>query len=381
MGAEGRGFKSPHPDETKRGVFMKKGIKDYYQILGVSRDASLDEIKSAYRRLAKLYHPDRNPDPSAEEKFKEINEAYYVLSDEERRKEYDSIFSSGDEKRFRSFLDYIQEFIKEVIKAERERGKRPRKGNDIRMKLYLTLEEAAFGGEKEISYDRWIDCPDCNGKGVQGEAQTVVCHACGGKGRRVSGIFSFPRPCSVCRGKGFIIKNPCPTCFGRGRVTTQARIKITIPPATEEGEVLKVPGKGHSGFNGGPPGDLYLKVFLKEHPIFKKVNKDLIVEKKISYPLAVLGGVTKVPTLEGKEEEIFIQPGTECGSTKTIPGKGFPSDKGRGNLIVTFRIEVPKDPSGKLRKLLEKVADELGDEGVERGESLGKKIAKIFKGS
>ena len=358
---------------------MRSSIKDYYRILGVDRNATQEEIKKAYRRLARLYHPDRNPDPEAEEKFKEINEAYHVLSDEERRREYDRILKSGDENRFRDFLEYIQEFVESIIKGEREKARKPRKGQDIRLKILLSLEEAAFGGEKEIEYDRWIDCPDCDGKGVKGEAQTVVCHACNGKGRRVSGIFSFPRPCSVCRGKGFIVKNPCPTCFGRGRVTTKAKIRINIPPGTDEGDVLKVPGKGHFGLNGGEPGDLYLKVFLKEHPVFKKVGLDLYAEHMISYPLAVLGGVTRVPTLEG-EEEIFVQPGTECGSTKTLPGKGFPKDGKRGNLVITFRIEVPKNLSRSQKKLIEKLAKELGEEGVNRSEGVGEKVIRWLRG-
>ena len=354
---------------------MRSAIKDYYKILGVEKNATKDEIKKAYRKLARLYHPDRNPDPEAEEKFKEINEAYHVLSDDEKREEYDRILRSGDENKFRDFMEYIQEFIESIIKGEREKARRPRKGQDIRLKLYLSLEEAAFGGEKEVEYERWIDCPDCEGKGVKGKAETVVCHACEGKGRRVSGIFSFPRPCSVCRGKGFIVKNPCPTCFGRGRVTTQAKIKVNIPPATDEGDVLKVPEKGHFGMYGGKPGDLYLRVFLKEHPVFRKVGSDLFMEKLISYPLAVLGGVTKVPTLEGEELEIFVQPGTECGSTKTVPEKGFPSPDGRrGNLIITFRIEVPKNISGKQKKLIEKLAKEIGEEGIDKDEGLVTKV-------
>ncbi len=357
---------------------MRSSIKDYYRILGVDRNASLEEIKKAYRRLARLYHPDRNPDPKAEEMFKEINEAYHVLSDEERRKEYDRILRSGDEKGFRDFLEYIQEFVESIIRGERERGKKPRKGQDIRMKIYLSLEEAAFGTQKEIEYDRWIDCPNCEGKGVKGEAETVICHACGGKGRRVSGIFSFPRPCSVCRGRGFIIKNPCPVCFGRGRVTTKAKIKVNIPPGTDEGDILKVPEKGHLGMNGGPPGDLYLRVFLKEHSVFKKVGLDIHLDHRISYPLAVLGGVTKVPTLEG-EEEVFVQAGTECGSTKTLPGKGFPKDGRRGNLIITFRIEVPKNISGKQRRLLEKLAQELGEEGIDRKGGISERIARWIR--
>ncbi len=359
---------------------MRSAIKDYYKVLGIDRNASKEEIKKAYRRLARLYHPDRNPDPSAEEKFKEINEAYHVLSDEEKKSEYDRILRSGDENKFRDFLEYIQEFIESIVKGEREKAKKPKRGQDIRLKLYLSLEEAAFGTEKEIEYERWIDCPDCEGKGVRGKAETVVCHACEGKGRRVSGIFSFPRPCSVCRGKGFIVKNPCPTCFGRGRVTTHAKIKVNIPPATDEGEVLKVPEKGHFGMNGGKPGDLYLRVFLKEHPVFRKVGADLHMEKLISYPLAVLGGTTRVPTLEG-EEEVFVQPGTECGSTKTLPQKGFPTPGGRGNLIITFRIEVPKNINGKQKKLVEKLARELGEEGINRSEGIGEKLKGWLKPS
>jgi len=355
---------------------MKPSIKDYYAILGVDRNATKEEIKKAYRRLARLYHPDRNPDPRAHEKFKEINEAYHVLSDDEKKTEYDRILSSGDEQGFQNFLSYIQDLINSVIGGEKEKTKKPRRGQDIRMKVYLTLEEAAFGGDKEVEYERWIDCPECEGIGVRGEAETVVCHACGGKGRRVSGIFSFPRPCSVCRGKGYIVKNPCPACFGRGRVTTKAKIRLNIPPGTDEGDVLKVPEKGHTGINGGKPGDLYLRVFLKDHPTFKKVGSDLLVEKLISYPLAVLGGVTKVPTLEGEEMELFVQPGTECGSTKTVPGKGFPTQNGRGNLIITFRIEVPKNLGHRQRKLLEKLAEELGEEGIKKS----KGFVERFKG-
>ena len=359
---------------------MEQKVKDYYEILGVPRNATKEEIKKAYRRLVKIYHPDINPDPKAQEKFKEINEAYHVLIDDERRSEYDAILSRNDVNKFRDFMEYIQEFVESIIKGERGKKRRPRKGQDIRMKLPLTLEEAAFGCEKEITYDRWMDCPDCEGMGVKGEAETVICHACNGEGRRVSGIFNFPRPCSVCRGKGFIIKNPCPTCFGRGRVSVKHTIKVKIPPATEDGDVLKVPGKGHMGYFGGKAGDLYLKVILKEHPVFKKVGKDLHTEKVISFPIAALGGTVKVPTLEGEEIEIFIQPGTECGATKTIPGKGYPYENGRGDLIVHLRIGVPKNLSNKEKKLLYKLAELMGEKGVykERG-GLMEIISGIFK--
>ncbi len=352
-------------------------MKDYYTILGVSRDATTEEIKKAYRRLAKEYHPDVNPDPSAQEKFKEINEAYCVLSDEQKRAKYDQILKSGDEKSYRDFMEYIQDFVEGIWQGMR-RAPKPKRGQDIRLKLELSLEEAAFGCEKEVEYERWIDCPSCKGKGYEGEPEKVVCHACGGTGRRVSGIFSFPRPCSVCKGRGYIIKNLCPSCAGRGRVAKRSKVKVQIPPYTDEGEVLKIVGFGHTGERGGEPGDLYLRVVLREHPVFKKVGKDLYMEKFISFPLAVLGGTTKVKTLEGKEVEVFVQPGTECGSTKTLPGLGYPSPQGRGNLYITFRIEVPKEISSNLRSLLEKMAKEIKDEGVNQRESLVERLKGIL---
>ena len=362
---------------------MKTTIKDYYKILGIEKTASVEEIKRSYRRLAKELHPDRNPDPDAEERFKEINEAYHVLVDEERRAEYDRILKSGDESKYRDFLEYIQEFIESIVKGEKTKKRRPRKGQDIRMKLPLSLEESAFGGEKEIEYDRWIDCPVCEGMGVKGEPEKVKCHVCDGKGRRVSGIFSFPRPCSVCKGKGYIIKNPCPTCYGRGRVTQRSKILVNIPPETYDGEVLKVPEKGHFGYFGGKSGDLYLRVMVKEHPTFKVVNsQDLLMEKVISFPMAVLGGMIRVPTLEGKEIEVFVQPGTESGATKVVPEQGLPKNGRRGNLVISFRIGVPKNISAKERKLIEKLARLMNEEGVNYSDSVFDKLKnKLSRGS
>jgi len=189
-------------------------------------------------------------------------------------------------------------------------------------------------------------------------------------------IFSLPKSCSVCEGKGYILRNPCPTCHGKGRATVTSRIKLTVPPGTDEGDIFKVSGKGHAGLNGGVNGDLYLRVVLKKHPIFRKVGRDLHLEKTISYPLAVLGGVVKIPTLGSGEKEIFLEPGTGCGTTKRVPGEGFPSEKGRGDLIVTFKVEIPKNVSEKQRKLLLKLAQTLGEEGIDTGKSLGERIAR-----
>jgi molecular chaperone DnaJ len=350
-------------------------IKDYYQILGVSRNATIEEIKRAYRRLARQYHPDVSSEENAEERFKEINEAYHVLSDHERRKQYDNILTTGDEKKYRDFMEYIQEFLESIWQGMRKAPK-PKKGADIRLKLELTLEEAAFGCEKDIEYERWIDCPSCQGKGYMGSMEKVVCHACEGTGRRVSGIFNFPRPCSVCKGRGFIVKNPCPSCAGRGRVAKHSVIKVKVPQGTDDGEILKVPGKGHMGERGGEAGDLYLRVSLKPHPVFKKVGKDLHTETFISFPLAVLGGITKIKALDGTYHEVFVQPGTECGSTKRFKGLGFPG----GDLVITFRIEVPKNVSANMRSILEKLAKEMGEEGIDyKGGGMVNKILGILR--
>ncbi len=322
-------------------------MKDYYKILGVSREASLEDIKRAYRRLAKEFHPDVNP--GAKEKFKEINEAYFVLSNEERRKEYDKTFFGKDERP--NFQEYIRGFVEALFKGE-ERFRR----KDLRLKLYLTLEEAGFGCEKQIEYQKWVSCPECGGVGYKEDAQKVVCPACNGKGKRKSGIFDFLRPCSACRGKGFIVKNPCTLCGGRGRVSKRVRIKITIPPFTDEGDLFKVVGMGHE--ERGKSGDLYLKVFLKEHPNFKKVGKDLYTTVRVPFPKAVLGGKIKVKTLEG-EVEVEIPKGMECGYTETLVGYGYPTPKGDSKLIITFQIDVPKELTKTQRKLIEKLQEEL----------------------
>lgn len=352
-------------------------MKNYYEILGVSKRATREEIKKAYRRLAREWHPDVNPDPQASQRFREINEAYHILSDEEKRREYDRILQSGDEKEYRDFMEYMQEFLESIWQGMRKTPK-PKRGQDIRLRLELELEEAALGCEKELEYDRWIDCPDCEGKGYRGEMERLVCHACEGTGRRVSGIFNFPRPCSVCKGRGYIIKNLCHACGGRGRVAKKSRVKVSIPPGTDEGEVLKVAGFGHTGERGGEAGDLYLRIGIRPHEVFKKVGRDLHAEKFISFPMAVLGGTAKVRWLDGRELEVFLQPGTECGSTKTLPGYGFPSSEGAGNLVITFRIEVPKDISSGLRSLLEKMARELKDEGVFARGGLVEKIKNLL---
>lgn len=342
-------------------------LKDYYAILGIRREATEVEIKSAYRQLAKEYHPDVNKD--YEDFFKEINEAYSVLSDKEKRKEYDSLLINPDESKIKNFTEYIQEFINSIFNGEKEQ--KPKKGEDIRLKLMLSIEEAYLGCTKEIEYEKWIACPDCEGRGYTStEPDKIKCEACEGTGKRVSGIFSFPRPCSVCKGRGYIIKNVCSTCLGRKRIAKKTKLIIHVPPQTNDEDILKVPNKGHSGFGKKEPGDLYLRVSILPHQIYKKIGNDIYIELPISYATAVLGGNVKFKWLDGKDLDIFIQPGAECGSQKVIPGIGF---KG-GNAVFNIKIQIPKDISKKQRKLLE----ELKKTEEEYTSGLGSLIKKLF---
>ncbi len=323
-------------------------LKDYYAILEVSKDATQEQIKAAYRQLAKEYHPDINRD--YEDFFKEINEAYNVLNDKERRKEYDSLLINPDESKIRNFTEYIQEFINSIFNGDKDQ--KPRKGEDIRIKLLLSIEEAYLGASKEIEYEKWVPCPDCNAKGYAGaEPDKVKCEACDGTGKRVSGIFSFPRPCSVCKGRGYIIKNLCSTCLGRKRIAKKSKLRIEVPPFTNDDDILKVPGKGHYGFGNKEPGDLYLRVSIAPHEVYKKVGNDIYVELSISYPTAVLGGNIKFRWIDGKDMDIFIQPGAECNSQKVMPGLGFNG----GNAIFNLKIQIPKSLSKRQQKLIEEL--------------------------
>lgn len=346
---------------------MKQVLKNYYEILGVQKSASKEEIKAAYRKLVKEYHPDLNKDVD-ENILKEINEAYHVLSDDQKRKEYDELLRNPQESKIKDFMEYINEFIESILKGERE--EKPRKGEDIKLKINLTLEEAYFGTQKEIEYEKWVLCPTCNATGTIGELKKVKCDLCGGTGKRVSGIFSFPRPCSVCKGKGYIVLNPCPDCLGRKRVTQKVRLKVSIPPFTDENDTLVVEGKGHTGFKGREPGDLYLRVNLLPHNIFRKNGLDLYSDLYISYPKAVLGGTEKFEALDKEILDIFIQPGTEINSQKVIPKKGYKNSKGQeGNLILNIKLKIPKDISQKQRKILEELAKLENDTSILKEES------------
>lgn len=346
-------------------------MKDYYEILGVSRDASPEEIKKAFRKLALKYHPDRNPgNKEAEEKFKEINEAYACLSDPVKRQQYDqygsAAFTQEDFGPFTSTFGTIFEDIFEDFFGvfTGRKTKRPQKGEDLRYNLNINLYEAAFGVEKIIEIPKTEPCHQCAGTGSQ-SGRPITCPDCRGTGqiRYQQGFFTISRTCGRCGGKGQIIGDPCKRCKGSGFVSIMKTLSVKVPAGVETGSRLRLRGEGERGHNGGPPGDLYIYITVEEHPVFKRINNDIICELPITFPQAVLGAEIEVPTLEGTTK-LKIPPGTSSGTEFVLKGKGIQKLHGhsRGNQIVRVYIDVPKKLTPRQKELIEELAKLNGEE-------------------
>ncbi|WP_456431726.1 molecular chaperone DnaJ [Thermosulfuriphilus sp.] len=342
--------------------------KDYYEILGVSRDASAEEIKKAYRRLALKYHPDRNPgDKEAEERFKEASEAYEVLSDPEKRAVYDRFghqglsgqgYKTGFEDFqdiFSTFSDLFEEFFGFSPGFSHRGRSRPRRGADLRYDLTIDLEDAATGKEVEIEFSRFEICLTCQGSGVRPGGQRSYCPVCQGRGQVVhsEGFFRISSTCPHCRGAGTINADPCPDCGGQGRLKRRRRLLVEIPPGVDTGNRLRIKGEGEAGLNGGPPGDLYVVIHVRPHELFERRGDDLFCRIPISFVKAALGDEITLKTLWG-EERLSIPRGIQPGETLLLKGQGMPRLKGggRGDLIVQIDVEIPRKLTRRQEELL-----------------------------
>ncbi|MHA1754705.1 MAG: molecular chaperone DnaJ [Candidatus Odinarchaeia archaeon] len=355
--------------------------RDYYEILNVDRNATQEEIKRAYRKLALKYHPDRNKSPDAEEKFKEISEAYAVLSDPEKRRAYDAfghagingqyttedIFRDADfESIFKDFGFGFGDSIFDIFFGKRRRKTREySKGEDIRYNLEITLQDAAFGAEKEIRVSHTVRCNTCNGTGAASSSGIIQCSNCNGTGQVKNVRFSeFTQyiqilTCPKCNGSGTIIKTPCRKCKGRGVVEVTRKIRVKIPKGVDTGHTLLIKGEGEADEHGGGPGDLYVVLYVKEDPVFERVGDDIICEVKIPFSKAVLGGEITVPTLNGKRVELKIPPRTQTHTLFRLKGKGIPhlDGEGSGDQLVRVIIHTPEKITPELESLIQKLSD------------------------
>lgn len=339
--------------------------RDYYEVLGVAREASPEEIKKAYRKLAQQHHPDKNSgDRSAEDRFKEISEAYEVLGTPEKRQAYDRFGAAGPGRGFEGFGGFesgfgsiFDDIFEGFFTGRSSRG--AQRGADLRYNLEIRFEEAATGIEKEIVIPRLDACPTCRGSGARAGSQPGVCRACRGTGqvRFSQGFLTVSQTCGQCRGEGRVIEHPCQTCRGLGQVKADRTLTVKIPAGVETGTRLKLAGEGEAGARGGPPGDLYVVISVQEHPIFARHGDDLYCEVPISFTQAALGTQIEIPTISGRAV-LRIPPGSQTGAEFRIKGKGLPNVRGygRGDLVVRIFVEVPTHLTAKQRDLLEQYA-------------------------
>lgn len=370
--------------------------RDYYEVLGLKKGASDDEIKKAYRKLAKENHPDMNPgDKGAEERFKEIAEAYEVLSDPEKRSRYDQFGFAGVDPSygagagggqggfgggFGGFGDFdIGDIFDSFFGGGGTRGasrsaNAPRRGESVRVQAELTFEEAAFGCTKEIPVSRIESCPDCSGSGCEKGTTPEVCKRCSGSGsirsqvRTAFGVMSSTTACPDCSGTGRIIHSPCPKCRGKGAVRKNTTVKVDFPGGIDDGQTLSVHGAGHRGLNGGPAGDLLVTVSVRRHPQFERDGFDVYYNLPITITQAALGDSVEVPTLDGKVK-YTIPDGTQTGTVFRLRGKGVQrlNSSGRGDQFVTVTVQTPMNLTSEQKELLRKLGETFGEEGRKKG--------------
>ena len=355
--------------------------KDYYSILGVSKGASSEEIKKAYKNLAKKYHPDINKEPEAEAKFKEINEAFSVLGDQKKREQFDRF---GTAEGFQGFdqsggfgFDF-DDILSQFGFGGRRRGG-PIRGEDLMYEMDVTLKDAYFGGEKDIVIEKHVKCDTCEGKGAEDVSDIDTCGTCNGNGfvkrtqRTPFGVFAQQTTCQTCRGEGKIVKNPCKGCEGLGFVEKPVKIQVKIPKGAEDGIRLRLSGEGNFGYRGGRPGDLYIRLNLLEHEVFERRGNNILVSVPISFAQASLGDKIEVPTLE-EPLELKIPEGTQTNTLFKLKGKGIPflGRGGQGDELVRVIVEVPKKLNSKQKEMLKQFDKSLKEKKTVLEKILGK---------
>ena len=377
---------------------MAQEKRDYYEVLGVSKGASEDEIKRAYKKLARKYHPDMNPgDKEAEEKFKEVNEANEVLSDPDKKARYDQFGFAGVDPNygagggygaggfdFGDLGDIFGSFFGGGFGGGGQRRRNgPQRGESIRMSVSVDFTEAAFGCEKEVTVERSEQCPTCKGNGCAPGTTPEVCPDCHGSGavtqsqRTPFGVMQTQAVCGKCRGTGKIIHQPCPDCHGSGRARQRKTVKVNIPAGIDNGQTISLRGQGHAGKNGGPNGDLLITVMVKPHDIFRREGTSVFCEAPITFTQAVLGAEMEIPTIDGKVK-YTIPEGTQTGTVFRLRGKGIPvlNGHGRGDQYVTVTIETPRGLNREQKEALKKFSETLGEGNYEKQRSFFKKFKK-----
>lgn len=355
--------------------------RDYYEVLGVPRSATEEDIRHAFRRLARQYHPDVNREPGAEARFKEVNEAYEVLSDPQKRRYYDQFGHAGAQgfgsgmggfggmggfEHF-GFEDIFETFFGMGRTATAAR-RSPQRGADLRYDLRLSFEEAVFGCEKQLEIPGWEECPECNGSGAEPGSQPTRCPKCNGTGeirhaqRSIFGQFVNITTCDRCQGEGTILTTPCRKCQGSGRTRRVRKLMVTIPPGVDESSRIRLNGEGEMGTRGGPRGDLYVQIHVDPHPFFKRQGNDLVCEVPINFTQAALGDIIDVPTVDGVKCKVRIPAGTQSGAVFRVKDKGVPylGSSGRGDQQVRVRVDIPKNLTDEQRALLLKLSKSFG---------------------
>ncbi len=374
--------------------------RDYYEVLGVQKGASEDEIKKAYRKMAKQYHPDLHPgDKEAEASFKEVNEAYEVLSDSDKKARYDQFGHAGVDPNFGAggaggyggwgggmdfdFGDIFSSFFGGG--GQRANPNAPRRGSDVGASVILSFEEAAFGCKKQVDVRVIETCRTCGGSGAAKGTTASVCPVCRGSGHEVRqqrtpfGVVQSQVVCSRCQGKGKIIETPCPDCRGGGQVRVSTKVGVNIPAGIDDGQVLTVRGKGNAGVNGGPAGNLEVQISVRPHPIFERDNYNLLCELPLTFAQLALGAEIEIPTLEGKVP-YTVKEGTQPGEIIRLRGKGisYVNGRGKGDLIARITVEVPKSLSSKQKDLLKAFEESLGEKNYQKRKTFFDKVKDVF---